>query len=338
MNLGIAAKNKGIARNMDRGASFVEAAISLPLFLMIVVFLVDLARYFFVYLVLSYAAHTAVDYASKLRIEEDTTCFDCPSLIADTPCARYLARTRLILNRALRFANMVSGAAESGHWAERIRFKHYGADLQGAQCSALGEFNEDVAFLRPGEQVKRLTGPRTGEIFAHPTRLPGGGSDQGWPHGGEKWGNVMYAHPVMVYIEAQLKTITPLIPKLMIRIRATSFRMPPQFGQAVVIPTTTTTSTTSTTTTTTTTTTSSTAGGGTGSTIPSLTTTTTAPGPSTTTTTVPTTTNSTTTTVTSTTTTTTLVCGCDYVACDDFSGGFIVNACTCRDCPRDPHM
>ena len=83
----------GASTTTTSGATMVEAAFVLPLFLLAVFLFIDFARFFLVYVVLSRAATQGVDRASKVAIEIETTSDACQDPATGPDCGRF--RTRI---------------------------------------------------------------------------------------------------------------------------------------------------------------------------------------------------------------------------------------------------
>lgn len=100
------------------GATLVEAAITIPIFLALVFFLIDLSRYFFISYILEYAAFQAADILSKDRrvkadlrdmiYNDDTTTAMRNQAAIDR--SNYLALYREIDDIVLRYGRMVASS------------------------------------------------------------------------------------------------------------------------------------------------------------------------------------------------------------------------------------
>ncbi|MBN8548386.1 MAG: pilus assembly protein [Deltaproteobacteria bacterium] len=309
-----------VIRRAQTGASMLEATIAIPVFLLLFFIIIDLARYFFVYLVFTYAAHHAADLGAKLEVEQGITESDC--ILDDHRCNFYVRRVERILNDAVGIARLVASDSATPSGVRLTNFRHYDTSIYSSSpnnsglpgcvtrgvCSA-SSITSDAAFFRPGERVLRLSGV-VGPVD-HPTRGFGTGPAQGWPNAVETWPTLLDQQPIMVLLEASFRPVTPGFGPIPVRASAFAFRRSRQYGIAsppIMTTTTVTTTTTLTTTSTTVTTTSSTSTTTTSTTTTSTTTTSTS---TTSTSTTSTSTTSSTTTTTyhgpSTTTTTTTV-------------------------------
>jgi hypothetical protein len=215
----------------------IEAALVLAIFVVTILFVIDISRYFFVYSVLSYGANSAADLASKLDVEISTDRKTCTSLPRPTPdpCLSYRARVQMILNQAIKIANLVS--SEDGGSVVRRKFDHYyterdSSDPAHDQVVFGGDDDSPIvgsaAFLRPGEKVRaQATDKYSEQEFEHPTRS----FTTGWPTLSESWNSVLSNDPLEIQIEANYKPITPLIGDIPLHIRAFAYRKAAQFSR-----------------------------------------------------------------------------------------------------------
>jgi len=223
-----------------RGATFLEAALALPLLLVIAVVIIDLARYVVVWSVLEYAAYRAVDEASKRRIEIDTTEAACAA--DPSSCFDYYARVNEILDSAIAIARLVAAEPGSSGSVRLLPYAHYDDAMYntGHNDSGLGThmpmpLMKAAAFLRPGEAVMRSPeGGIRNAVMASPPRTFGTGPKEGWPQAiyGENWERVLDQYPVMVMLEAEFEPFTPLLPALLITAEQMVYRKVPTPGVA----------------------------------------------------------------------------------------------------------
>jgi len=217
-----------------KGASLIEAVISLPLFLLIILFFIDIARFFFVYVIVNYAAYDAVDFASKSIVETDTTQVACTS--SSSACADYIELVSSILAKAENTALLVASSSDSASGAQLRSFSHYEPSLYPSEdpqnYSGLSStpILSDVAFLRPGERVIRDKDTDEEIEIAHATRPFGQGAGFGWPTFGESWPQVLETNPLEVRIDVRFTAVTPGVPTLEIRARQYSYRAARFFG------------------------------------------------------------------------------------------------------------
>jgi len=220
-----------------KGASLIEAAISLPLFLLVILFFIDIARFFFVYVIVNYAAYQAVDFASKSIVEVDTTQMQCSTTQGGEACQDYRNLVESILAQAVNTARLVSSASDSASGAQLLSFTHYDPDIYtgdpGSQnLSGLGaSITSDAAFMRPGELVIRHDGEFDPVNVSHPTRPFGTGPDSGWPlRPGQSWPQVLETHPLAVVIQVRFSPVTPGVPVLNIVANQYAYRAARFFG------------------------------------------------------------------------------------------------------------
>ena len=193
------------------------------IFILFVLVLIDIGRYFFGYLVLNYAAYSAADLASKLEVEIDTTksiCNNWPNSGGDSPCVKYIRQLDRIATHGLRLANLVASNSPAGSKSSLLEFTHYYDPPQDAV--GMKDFKSHIAFLRPGEKVR----DSNGQIYQHPSRA----FDVGWPSGGETWPNVLSQHPVVAMLVVEFKPVTPLFKPLALQVVQLAYRRTKQFG------------------------------------------------------------------------------------------------------------
>lgn len=246
------------SRQRSTGASYVEAAIAVPLFLLFVFALIDFARYFLVSGMLNWAAQSGADWASKVEVEVITTQMadgedPCDSRGCPGPsgtrdnCVFYENLFGLITQRVLQDVATFTAPSSADSYSSLVQWEHY--HPQDYVCnpeegtygsgldSAAGWRTLDVAFLRPGERVREV-GANSERIVEHPMRpcssTPGAvcqtGDNTGWPRPGESWGQILEANPVVVLLEVRFRPITPLMPELRIQSMQFGFRTTRQFG------------------------------------------------------------------------------------------------------------
>jgi hypothetical protein len=222
------------------GGGMLEAAITIPVFILVVLMVVDITRYFVAYNVLNYAAFSAADLASKFEIETDTSSNNCPNDNSPTnPCAKYCRRVKAVLARADNIAKSLSSKAPGIGPLNRRIIQHYyeqseafGSIPSGSLISDCASSQLDaygVGFIRPGEHVKTDdSSPKTIEV---PTRPFGTAAGQGWPGNGESWVSVLQSQPFQVVMEADFVPVMPLVGKIRMSIRQTAYRHGAGFGR-----------------------------------------------------------------------------------------------------------
>ncbi|RIL12640.1 MAG: hypothetical protein DCC75_00015 [Proteobacteria bacterium] len=222
------------------GVSLIEATIALPILLLLALGFLNFCYIFLVYCVIDYAASRAVDLASKLEVEIDTTAQRCAEDPA-TPvselaiCTGYVTRVNRILDEALGIASLVASPSTGAGMVTLVSFEHYFASSPYTDYQSwpvLGPIVRDAAFLRPGEVVRRqptLPGDPVSEI-SHPSRPPGTVSGSGWPGLAETWAAVMEQHPLQVRIEAIYRPLFPLASPLSLTGERYGFRRSRIYG------------------------------------------------------------------------------------------------------------
>ncbi|MCO6430122.1 MAG: pilus assembly protein [Deltaproteobacteria bacterium] len=239
-----------------KAASAIETAISLPVFLFMVLFLIDLARYFLINVGLNYAAHLAVDYASKIEVETstyDTSIPSDPSLssrcssnictcknpgssdpLKPDECSEYRARVIEIMNRAQNAAALFARGSSDAGSTKLYKMELYPktgdsancdyTDISGIPDSPALEF--DGAFLRTGACALVIDGPVT--YVQHSSRP----FSYGWPESSkdESWPAVLSQDPLEVRFLLNFDWITPGISDTTMDIRAHAYRVTKAFG------------------------------------------------------------------------------------------------------------
>lgn len=215
------------------GATLIEAAIVMPLFVIFVLTVIDLGRYFLVYILLNHAAHEGVDFAAKLPMGVDLT--ECPAPAErncdaadptvwppqDPPnvCDDYDRYVQLIVDRTLAQAQVVADSSQSDSWVKLLSLEHYYA--AGQRCAS--HFTADVAFLRPGEKVRATLSDGSHFEVSHLTRSFGGETGQGWPGGAEAWDGVLNTNPLQVTAMAEFHPVLPFFPNVIVQASQLAF-------------------------------------------------------------------------------------------------------------------
>lgn len=221
----------------DTGAALVEAAITIPTFLAVVFFTIDISRYFFISYMLEYAAFKVADVISKdRRIKSDLSAAGTAQDRSD-----YLALYQEANAIALKYGGIVASAYNAPSSAA-VRFLKSSVllptDFPPCPASNTGSavssslqatnFLMNVAVIRPGEQAYFYLDPEDSSkklTVSHNFRGTAYESSnrcyQGWPHAaeGETWESVCQSNPVQVEIRALMEPLTPFFPKVMISVK-----------------------------------------------------------------------------------------------------------------------
>jgi hypothetical protein len=244
------------SRRWHRGASYIEAVVSIPLFLLLVLGFIDISRGLLTFVMLQHSAQRAADFAGKVEVEIETTQGLCVENQGSTQltlaaCESYRDRLIQIVQRATERASTVASLGGDSDM-RLIQFRHYNPDLYNeALFSLWGEsfgggggianFTGYAAFLRPGEIVEEIdgTGSPTGyrlEHFSRPFSCPEGVArpcpGRGWPILGESWASVLRNEPIEVVVQARFKPILPGVAPFRITGRAAAFRQIRAFSSA----------------------------------------------------------------------------------------------------------
>lgn len=225
----------------SRGATLIETALSIGLFIVFTFFIIDLARYFFVYAVLNYAAFQAADYASKneLEIQGDAGyCAEQDINPLGSRCARFETLINEMHNRARNTAHLVATDPGTPSRVTLVDFEQYRKDDYPdcglSFCASDTGLTTTGCLLRPGELCWRATGPGTSSSLDHPTRppvkTPRPAAD--WPRANESWGSILQSQPFVYRIEATFQPFTPLVPALNIVAEQVGYRFSGAFGTA----------------------------------------------------------------------------------------------------------
>lgn len=228
-----------------RGASFVEVVLTLPIMLLCMLFLVDLAWYFVTYSVLSYAVHEGADIAAKIPVETDTSSVACGSTSTDEYkkdlCLKYLTEVTALLATVDATADLISSRGKDSGRVYRLRYDHYyetGHAFVGQKIgspevlpSAMSAYS---GFIRPGERIRS----ELGDIHEHPSRpfvdpsQANPASGVGWPSSTESWASVLSVNPIETTISGVYKPLTPFFPDVPIRVSAFAYRKTGLGGRA----------------------------------------------------------------------------------------------------------
>jgi hypothetical protein len=227
------------------GAALVEAALTLPLFCMILLFFVDLSRYFYISYTLEWAAHAAADTLAKdPRVLSDLTLRGSAQERQDyiDLLNEVIAQTKSITSLSVPAS---AAASASSRMVNVTMFD--AADYPGSPStssaispdflSAAGDAilaNADIAILRPGERAYFGAGVLR-ESSMHSSRgirnYPSDGYG-GWPRPelGETWDDLYKKHYIEVQLRAKVKFITPGFSAMPVEARAVAFAKKNQPG------------------------------------------------------------------------------------------------------------
>ncbi|MDZ4785276.1 MAG: TadE family protein, partial [bacterium] len=141
-----------------KGVSYIEAVFVLPVFILLVIAVIDFAWYITTYVFFSYGAQVAVDWASKVQIETPTTVSACTD--DETLCTEYEARVNKIITKALNIAKFIATDSATPSKVQLLPFVLYDATLyaSGDNNSGIAPMSSDIGFMRPGEKIIRDPG------------------------------------------------------------------------------------------------------------------------------------------------------------------------------------
>jgi hypothetical protein len=222
------------SRHASLGATVLETAVSLFVFLAFVFGIIDIARYYVVNLGMQYAVHAGVDLGAKLELEQDTSNTNCTGA-ADDPCSKLMQSYRAIAARVTKYADTFTSRHDLESSAQRIAFEHFYESEHSHVSSP--SWVSDIIVLRPGEIAREQRNPSTTyEVPYRPFDGNGDGDsddeDEGWPKPGESWNEVLRQHPFAVRVAVDFKFITPLLPATRIEVEQYGFRHSKPFGNS----------------------------------------------------------------------------------------------------------
>lgn len=230
-----------------RGVSIVEAAVSLPIFLLLLLLFVDACRYILLLVFVNLSAHQAADIASKEQIELSLGPTEC-ALPPPNNCDRFadsLSRIAGPDSQPRRTVALVASDPGDQSLAELIEWTMYDPN----EFTALGythglsapsfPVQSPIGLIRPGEFLDRVEfrpGEYAGRI-EHPSRPARTDPDplvtepgRGWPNPGETWESLMISNPIGVKVEVAFRSLVPLPFSLRIEGAAFAFRKSGQAG------------------------------------------------------------------------------------------------------------
>ncbi|MBX7136549.1 MAG: hypothetical protein K1X83_01100 [Oligoflexia bacterium] len=203
----------------EGAAVLVEASISMLMFFVFVICLIDVGRFVTTLLLLNYSAYSAADLASKLEIAVDTSIAKCSQPLA-TPeaeaCLRYSSGVNRILERATGLAALVASPPNIEGSQRLVEFEHYYRYPEDPVI--LRSIRRGAAILRPGEAVLAHYSDGSTEEVEHPTRpFTAAAGLSGWPQPTENWDEVLDKEPVAIVLIAEFKPFVPVLPPLKLR-------------------------------------------------------------------------------------------------------------------------
>lgn len=215
------------------GASFVEVAITLPVIMLGLLFLIDISWYFVSYSILAYAVHQGADIASKIPVETDTSSIKCGQSSVDDSsldqCLRYIKEVKDLLAKVDTTADIITSRGAGSGRAYRYEYQHYydaaqtfiGKNKDDPNETATSTFSGTYSgLIRPGEKIKRLGGLAGDVVIDHPSRP----FATGWPTETESWKSILPTNPIIIAIDAVYQPITPFLPEVSMTLRAFAYR------------------------------------------------------------------------------------------------------------------
>lgn len=214
--------NRGVC---SKGASLVEAAIVIPIFLSLIIAFIDFVRYFGTYISQNYKVHQVLEVATKIRMDIDLE-QSSPELIDE-------------FKRGIELALKKADGPVANLWTtpfyQSSSIQAVGFQLRfGAPLSEPPPFTSQVALLRPGEEAFLINedGEVTSENVDHPYRS----ASTGPPTGLESWSSVLASYPLVVYSKTKFDFIVPFIPSQVITAIAVGYNHHKQAGTSQLSP------------------------------------------------------------------------------------------------------
>jgi TadE-like protein len=229
------------------GAVIAEAAITFPIFIFAILMIIDLLRLSIAYSTLSYAAYTAADLAAHLELENNLTEMECGVSVSSFPppsspeymCHKTLEAYDTVLSKAEKLATLFASlptTTPNDSMITLIPFEHFGdlshyaSNVTTIPWQGVSSKIAYAGFMRPGEQIHSV-GISPTLIIDHSTRALGSAPQSGWPKYPETWISILANEPLQVYIAANFKFITPLVPIIRLSATQISFRHLGAFGK-----------------------------------------------------------------------------------------------------------
>jgi len=198
----------------DRGVTMLEFALILPLFMMLTLGMIDLARVYTLKAILNKGAEEGLNIALKI-----------PNLDVDienlSPThyeyGRYIQARNIVIDRATRLPLATLFSDDDPQAMARLANFVYSDPNSVTNVDDIR--NGSAAFLRPGDRLQKDS-QTSGEWVNHRT-LPNDGT--GNPR--QQTPEILYkSHPIIVELRANIRPLTPFIPELNIASRSMGYR------------------------------------------------------------------------------------------------------------------
>lgn len=230
---------------MQSGASLVEAGLALPILLALIYGIIELARCFWIFAVLNWAAYQGADLASKLDIgiSPSINNVDCSLEGSDNECVKLAGMLRDIKGRVTSVMDWINHSSR----IKFVQYDHYdpNSDAYTIPPTLLNQKFLDtihkpdyelaempLAIVRPTEEVLIHNAGPLDLPFSNPCRGP----TQGWPAQKGAWDLILSTCPTIIRITADVKPLIPFPMFSSYRVQATqiAYRLSPYLGVANV--------------------------------------------------------------------------------------------------------
>lgn len=226
-----------LPKNCQRGANYAEVAISLPLFILLCVAIIDMGRLFFAMEGFHRTASELADMASRLNMD---TSIDPDSCATDAKaCEQYNKDLDALAQRSDQLTKVISKSIGGMTIHKNVMYaRDYGKyanslyNQRGISISPLvPERTESFGLVRPGEEIcyAEHAGADACDsdgldptALKHPVRAPGNSYDYineqnqkgwAWTNKGETWRKVYradnQANPVVIKLRGEVKPFFP---------------------------------------------------------------------------------------------------------------------------------
>ncbi|MBX7143406.1 MAG: pilus assembly protein [Oligoflexia bacterium] len=204
------------------GATLVETALGITVASLMLLFLIDGIRYFYIKVALDSAVENAISMATKLNLEVPTTNTWCQAPANQAACSEYRTALMEVVRRSVSIAERAAQSTQNSTETHLVPYRYL---YPSAAWNNMPFSGSDplpyLLLLRPGSAAQDML---NGTIIEHPTRQSGTSTGQGWPSGQESWEQILEQHPVMAQIGARMHPITPGLPEIEIKSTRLGYR------------------------------------------------------------------------------------------------------------------
>jgi hypothetical protein len=188
----------------QRGATMIEFALIIGILLLLVVGLIDIARYFTARALLNRAATFAL---AKAQIDPDFQIDLRTAMPATTPYTNFVKARLKIQNSALNLATLAINAPSTTPAMTQLNQFQFWDPIAVLPRPT---YFSDILILLPGQHAIVVS---SGEIIYHPTLCAvGDGCAYGDITAGTSFSQILLNHPVVVEARAEFRPLVPLLP------------------------------------------------------------------------------------------------------------------------------